>query len=62
MIVMAALEQEYTQPTSILEVVAGVTFLAIIYSLVTGGGVAGTITALGNLYAAAITAARGGGG
>ena len=51
---------DVTQPTSILSVVGGITFLAIIYALVSNaGGTASIISALGSSYSGALSAAKG---
>lgn len=58
---MAGAVGDVTQPTSILSVVGGITFLAIIYALVSNaGGTASIIGALGSGYSGALTAAKGG--
>jgi hypothetical protein len=57
---MAGAVQEVTQPTSILSIVGGITFLAIVYALVTNAtGVASIVTSLGNGYSSALGAAKG---
>jgi hypothetical protein len=48
-----------TQPTSVLSIVGGITFLAIIYALVTNaGGTASIINSLSSGYSGAINAAK----
>jgi hypothetical protein len=57
---MAGAVSDVTQPTSILSILGGITFLAIIYVLVSGPGTPGIINALGNSYSGALKAAKGG--
>jgi hypothetical protein len=58
---MAGVTSDVTQPTSILSIVGGITFLAIIYALVSNAsGTASIIGALGNGYSGALKAAKGG--
>jgi hypothetical protein len=55
---MAGGVSSVTEPTSVLSIVGGITFLAIIYALVTNaGGTASIINSLGGTYAGAIKAA-----
>ena len=57
---MASAVQEVTQPTSVLSIIGGITFLAIIYALVSNAsGTASIIGALGNGYTGAVKAAKG---
>ena len=58
---MAGAVSDVTQPTSVLSIVGGITFLAIIYALVSNAsGTAGIVSALGSSYSGALTAAKGG--
>lgn len=58
---MAGAVQDVTQPTSILSIVGGITFLAIIYALVSNaGGTSSIVTALGGAYSGALKSAKGG--
>jgi hypothetical protein len=58
---MAGGVQSVTEPTSVLSIVGGITFLAIIYALVSNAsGTASIITSLGNGYSGALKAAKGG--
>lgn len=57
---MAGAVQSVTEPTSVLSIVGGITFLAIIYALVSNAnGTSSIIGALGNGYSGAIKAAKG---
>jgi len=52
---------EITQPTSVLSIIGGITFLAIIYALVSNaGGTASIINSIGGSYSGALKAAKGG--
>ena len=48
-----------TQPGSVLSIIGGITFLAIIYILVTSSGTSSVINSLAGGYSGAIKAATG---
>jgi hypothetical protein len=56
---MATGMQSITEPTSVLSIVGGITFLAIVYALVSNaGGTASIINSLAGGYSQAINAAK----
>jgi hypothetical protein len=57
---MAGGVSSVTEPTSVLSIVGGITFLAIIYALVSNAnGTSSIINSLGGSYSKALKAAKG---